>query len=154
MTNRTLTARIVMGAIILLQCLPFVVAAEPATPTPLKGTADGTIAVISAGPEGVSISGSAAGHATHLGLFTREELLLLNPVAGSFTGEMVFTAANGDQLWCTFAGNFISETDATGVYTITGGTGRFEQASGEATFSASLPDGVHFTVQFEGNLDW
>ncbi len=155
MINQRVTAAIALVSIILVQCVAFPAEARCATSEqPFKGNAEGTITGVSVGPAGVSLEGLAAGQATHLGLYTREEQLLLNPATGAFTGTMVFTAANGDQLTCTLAGNFISATDAIGVYTITGGTGRFEQATGEAEFFASLPDGIHYTVDFDGVLDW
>ncbi|HEU4934366.1 MAG TPA: hypothetical protein VFT48_19930 [Pyrinomonadaceae bacterium] len=153
MNKRRVIPAIAITAIVLLQCLSFYIPVK-GTPAPFKGNAEGAITDVSAGPEGVSLGGFATGHATHLGLYTREEQLLLNPVTGAFTGEIVFTAADGDQLHCTLTGNFISATDAVGVYTITGGTGRFEEASGEAEFFASLPDGIHYTVEFIGTLDW
>jgi len=156
MINRKVTTVIAIAAMILLQSAAFAFETRGATgtaPLPFKGNAEGTITGVSAGAEGVTLTGSAEGQATHLGQYTREEQLLLNPVTGTFTGTMIFTAANGDQLWCTIAGNFISATDAIGIYTFSGGTGRFEQATGEADFLASLPDGVHYTVEFDGVLE-
>jgi hypothetical protein len=93
----------------------------------------------------------STGTATFLGRFTREEHLFLNP-DGSFSGTVVFTAANGDELWATFGGAFTSATTAEGTYTFTGGTGRFEDATGEATFEAFTTDGVHVEVSFEGTV--
>ena len=154
MINQRITAVIALVAIILLQCITSPTKANTTAQQPFKGNAEGTITDVSAGPDGVALGGSAVGHATHLGLYTREEHLLLNPGTGAFTGTIVFTAADGSELHCTLAGNFISATDAIGTYTITGGTGRFEEASGEAEFFASLPDGIHYTVAFDGVLDW
>ena len=91
------------------------------------------------------------GTATHLGRFTREERLFLNP-DGSFSGTMVFTAADGDELWLDFSGAFTSPTTAEGTYTFTGGTGRFRHATGEAAFEAYTPDGVHVEAVFEGTI--
>lgn len=91
------------------------------------------------------------GTATHLGRFTREEQLFLNP-DGSFDGTIVFTAANGDELWLDFEGAFTSPTTAEGTYTFTGGTGRFEGASGGATFEAYTPDGIHVEATFTGTI--
>jgi hypothetical protein len=152
MKHRPVLAAIGIVALILLQLGTDVMSASP-KPRPFKGRAQGTITDVSVGPSGVLLTGFASGNATPLGLFTRHEHLLLDPTIGSFTGDIVFTAANGDELWCILSGNFISATDATGVYTITGGTGRFENAIGEAEFFASLPDGVHYTVDFDGSLD-
>jgi hypothetical protein len=91
------------------------------------------------------------GTATHLGQFTSEEELFLNP-DGSFSGIKVFTAANGDELWVDFEGAFTSPTTAEGTYTFTGGTGRFQGATGGATFEANSPDGVHLEANFEGSI--
>ena len=119
---------------------------------PFKGSAAGAIVGTTPGPEGVLLTVHAEGRATHLGRFIREEMVLLNPVTGTITGMVVFTAANGDQLIAEAAGQFTSPTTVAGTYTFTGGTGRFENVVGEADFSLSTPDGVHFTVEFEGSL--
>ena len=120
---------------------------------PFKGRAEGQITSFFPGPDGIAITTSAQGNATHLGLFTREEHILLNPNIGTVTGTITFTAANGDQLSCTVAGGFISQTVVSGSYSVTGGTGRFENSTGSATFILSTADGMHFTVSFEGTLD-
>src|SRR5262245_7845191 len=103
-------------------------------PGPLRADGDrpfrGSAAGIGTGvvpPNGLVIE--YTGTATHLGRFTREERLFLNP-DGSLTGTMVFTAANGDELWLDFEGALTSPTTAGGTYTFTGGTGRFQSASG------------------------
>jgi hypothetical protein len=119
---------------------------------PFSGNAEGAIVSASPDPEGVLLTVLADGRATHLGRFSREELLLLNPVAGTIAGTVVFTAANGDQLSGLVSGQFTSQTTVIGTYTFTGGTGRFKKASGEADFSLSTTDGGHFTVTFEGRV--
>ncbi len=88
------------------------------------------------------------GTATHLGLFTGEQQLFLNP-DGSFTGSIVFTAANGDELWADFSGEYTSPM-VDGSLTFTGGTGRFEDATGTVDFEGYTPDGVHITTAFDG----
>ena len=115
---------------------------------PFRGSAAGIVTGV-VPPNGLVIE--ATGTATHLGRFTREELLFLGP-DGSLAGEIVFTAANGDQLWVDVAGGFISPTTAVGTYTVTGGTGRFRGATGGAAFEAFTPDGVHVQVTFEGTI--
>ena len=117
-----------------------------------KGSAEGAVVSASPGPAGVLLTVLAEGEATHLGQFSREEVLLLDPSTGTVAGTIVFTAANGDQLTGTVAGQFTSPTAVAGTYTFTGGTGRFENAGGEAAFSLSTPDGTHFTVEFNGGL--
>jgi len=119
---------------------------------PFRGNAEGAIANVSPDPDGVVLTVVAQGNATLLGRFTREETVLFNPLTGTLTGAIVFTAANGDQLSGTVVGGFISPTAAAGTYTFTGGTGRFANATGGAAFAISTPDGVHFTVEFKGTL--
>jgi hypothetical protein len=56
-----------------------------------------------------------------------------------YDGEFVWTAANGDKLWGTYAGhmppNPAGYLDIQGYWFITGGTGRFEHATGEGPAS-------------------
>ena len=119
---------------------------------PFKGRGEGAIVGSVPHPAGVLVRVHAEGEATQLGRFSRDESVLLNPTTGSIAGTVVFVAANGDQLSGVLAGQFTSATTVAGTYTFTGGTGRFENATGEADFSLSTPDGVHFTVQFAGSL--
>ena len=123
-----------------------------AATVPFKGSAEGGIVSATPGPDGVLLRVLAEGHATHLGQFSREELVLFNPIAGTIAGTIVFTAANGDQLSGTVAGQFTSATTVAATYTFTGGTGRFANATGEADALLSTEDGVNFTVQFDGSL--
>lgn len=119
---------------------------------PFQGSAEGAVVGLAPDPGGVVLTVEAQGNATHLGRFTRDETILFNPGTGVFTGQIIFTAANGDQLFGDVDGAFISPTDATGTYTFFGGTGRFRNASGAADFYLISPDGVNFTVEFDGSL--
>lgn len=119
---------------------------------PFRGSAEGAIASALPDPGGVVLTVLAEGNATHLGRFSREEMVLFNPVTGTLTGLVVYTAANGDQLFGSVVGGFISPNTATGIYAFTGGTGRFANATGGAEFVISTPDGIHFSVDFEGTL--
>jgi hypothetical protein len=151
-TNSNATSKIFN---LLLAAVMLALAAQPAwagNQVPFKGRAEGAIASAVPGPTGVVITVLATGNATQLGQFSREETVLLDPGTGTITGHIVFTAANGDQLRCIFAGGFTSPTTAAGTYTFTGGTGRFAHASGAAAFTASTADGTNFSVQFEGAL--
>jgi hypothetical protein len=94
--------------------------------------------LISVNPPILSVRTSGSGKATHLGKYSfgmEHEVNLVNQAA---TGSIEFTAANGDRLYATFTGQGFS-TPIPGVLatvetaTITGGTGRFEDATGEFT---------------------
>ena len=119
---------------------------------PFKGSAKGAIVSALPDPAGVVLTVLANGNATHLGRFSREEILLFNPATGTVAGSISFTAANGDRLSGVVAGGFTSPTTAVGTYTFTGGTGRFENVTGTVGFSVSAFDGVQFTVEFDGKV--
>ena len=134
-------------------------AATHATSLPFRGDISGTTLGVFTPPATLEIILSGEGDATHLGRFTSEEHAIgtfPSPVA---TGTWVFTAANGDRLFAT--------TESTGtpvgpgvddvktVATITGGTGRFADASGAFTaLVRSSHEGVNgqFSGSFSGHL--
>jgi hypothetical protein len=75
-----------------------------------------------------------SGNATHLGRFNLSVDFTVTPSTGDAVGTATWTAANGDQIFATVAGHgdiivfptvVIVETQS-----ITGGTGRFANASG------------------------
>ena len=117
---------------------------------PFKGSAQGYITA-QIPPNGLFLEMS--GQATTLGQFTREEYAFIGP-DGSVVGTIVFTAANGDQLWVEIDGAFTSATDVEGLYTVTGGTGRFEGATGQAAFHAFTPDFSYAEVTFDGTVSY
>jgi hypothetical protein len=101
---------------------------------PLKGTVEGE--VVRAGqPPNLHVTGTGTGNATHLGRFTVEYDVMVNLAIGEGSGTATFTAANGDQLFTLNHGRLTptgnpGESRLVETYTITGGTGRFEGASG------------------------
>jgi hypothetical protein len=118
---------------------------------PLKGSAYED--VTSAQPVGndLQVTTVGAGIATHLGRFTREATVLIHP-DGTLDGTVTFTAANGDKLFTDLRGGLQSPTLISGLYTISGGTGRFTGASGSATFDATTADGLHAEITFSGTI--
>jgi hypothetical protein len=128
--------------------------ATAAHPVPFQGRAEASITgVVDTPPATRKLTASATGQATHLGRFTRTETLVINLATGTFTGTLAFTAANGDLLKADVAGHFTSPTgdSAEGTYVFTGGTGRFQNASGQAVFEATA-DGPGFDVTFKGTI--
>jgi hypothetical protein len=123
-------------------------AGKGGTNRPFKGVAKGTITKLL--PPDLEVE--YTGNATHLGRFTRFETAILKP-DGSVSGSIDYVAANGDELFTTFSGSFVNPTTATGTYTITGGTGRFEGATGTATFEA-VTDFQHVDVTFDGTISY
>jgi hypothetical protein len=84
----------------------------------------------------IYIQGDGTGNATHLGKFTVHYEVVLNLQTQVGTGTAIIVAANGDQLFTDNVGTVAptgnpNENQIVETYTITGGTGRFEGASGQ-----------------------
>lgn len=112
-------------------------AGNPSQPqsVPFKGTLSGTQSVTPLAFPFIAVDGSATGNATHLGLFTAHFPHTVNVTTRIGVGTYTFTAANGDTLTADFSGQasqaavVLIEEHAT----VTGGTGRFEGATGSFT---------------------
>ena len=74
-------------------------------------------------PDGALVLASV-GNATHLGRFTKVELLYLN--GAEISGSAIFTAANGDQLFAVFEGalGFTTSTNGAEAIEATGAKSR------------------------------
>ena len=78
---------------------------------------------------------SSEGTATHLGRYTTAGSFLVDLTTAGAGGPGIMVAANGDQLFNTGSGQATptgvpGELSIAGTSTITGGTGRFERATG------------------------
>jgi len=87
----------------------------------------------------ISVTATGSGRATQLGRFTVSYQVEVNVQTGAGTGlSAEFVAANGDSLFAEGSGQ-ATPTETPGTlnivenYTITGGTGRFANASGTIT---------------------
>lgn len=105
---------------------------------PFKGRLDGVYTLTFPGPTTLFVSGEGTGNATHLGRFTFEYDELVDLATGTGTGTYELTAANGDTLTADWTGYGVPTEDPTVLLvvenaTITGGTGRFVNASGSFT---------------------
>jgi hypothetical protein len=105
----------------------------------------------------VSVEGSRTGIATHLGRFTVTWEATVNLVDGSGSGSFHFIAANGDSIFTEDVGQ-AEPTDTPGVLriveinTITGGTGRFEGATGSFTLERLLDPTGLTSGSFDGTI--
>ena len=132
-------------AVIALLALNFVrVEAASSQPVPFKGASNNqAISAVPDGPDHVFVTTVGSGQAAHLGEFTFVSPHRSGLLDFSVEGAQIFTAANGDELHGWLVGFLQPVVDETGhVYlvgdvsgTITGGTGRFENATGAYTFS-------------------
>ena len=135
-TNRGLGRRTLLGLLVLAAlALPMQAAAD--NDLPLKGSETGTFQLL--GPcdtGGIALEVSGTGQATFLGSYSSRYRECFDPATGAVIGgSFTLTGANGDILYGTFGGQAIP-TGAPNVLAyddpgvITGGTGRFADASG------------------------
>lgn len=142
---------------------------KPAQPpaVPLKGSSQQqAISAVPIDPDHVFVTTVGTGTATHLGSFTFVSPHLSGLSDFSIEGTQHFTAANGDELDAELIGALRPEVDEDGhVFlvgdvdaTITGGTGRFANATGSFTFSlvfdtetAASTAEIDGTIRFAGN---
>ena len=84
---------------------------------------------------------AAEGKASHLGHYTLTGNFAVDVRVGMSTGAFTLTAANGDTLFLSEAGHGVAIGDfmhKVSVFTITGGTGPFEGATGSITSSLTF----------------
>jgi hypothetical protein len=137
----------------MLWVFPATVGADHAVP--LKGTVEYTVTSVTPQPDGtILVTAVGTSNLTHLGLVTSESSGVQH-VNGTATLEWAYTSANGDQLFASGEGAFTSPTSAAGTFTITGGTGRFMNATGAGNFVAVTTDGfIHTAETFEGTIQY
>jgi hypothetical protein len=98
---------------------------------------------------------NAAGTGTHVGLCTSESTVTWVERSGGvwFSGPLTITAANGDELFLdTFGWSFPDGGD--GDYVITGGTGRFEDATGSGSFDVVVNADGSQTATLDGTISY
>ena len=129
-----------------------------AAETPFKGKVNAVETVKVAFPT-LSVTRNGSGTATHLGKFTEHITLQVDIPTAHATGVATFTAANGDTLTATVEGQ-ATPTTTSGVvsiveaYTITGGTGRFADATGSFTLKMTLDQSTGVSSgTFSGTID-
>ena len=125
---------------------------------PFKGTLEGRLTVSTPiEPPLLSNLNEATGIASHLGRFTLKIPHIVNTMTRVATGTYEFTAANGDTMVATFTGQaslvspgVLSVLDTA---TITGGTGRFAEATGSFTAERVFVMATgEITGSFEGTI--
>jgi hypothetical protein len=115
-------------------------------------TTDATLTVMwfdpSTGDFGATIEGEGLGlHVGKMTITASATWTYVGPGLWWFEGTQTIVAASGDELYLT-GGGWGYEGYADGDYEITGGTGRFEGASGQGSFDVAS-DG---TATWDGTL--
>lgn len=91
----------------------------------------------------LDVVAEGVGTATHLGVITVERTATLTATSTAgvfdFNGQAVLTAASGEKLNTTITGTFNANVGhADLIYEWTGGTGRFEHATGTTFWSVDV----------------
>jgi hypothetical protein len=121
--------------------LAIVAASAVAAETPFKGTVNAVETGQVVFPTRF-LDREGTGNATYLGKYTEHVVMQINIPTLSSMGAATFTAANGDTLSASVVGQ-ATRTGPTALsivedYTITGGTGRFADATGSFTLESTL----------------
>lgn len=95
------------------------------------------------------LTASGSGIASHMGAITFTAPHDFDLLAGSYVSDAYLTTPNGDVLHIVTLGQFISQYDSIGSWTIVGGTGRFANATGSGT-SLNLAFGA--TITYTGTI--
>jgi hypothetical protein len=146
--NRTL--RLALAA---LAGLALLAPASQAVERPFHLVEKGTVAFD--GPNATSVG---TGQATHLGRFALYRSgTFSNPVGSvlEFDGQATLVAADGDELEASIEGTLDTAT-GTGLLTYewTGGTGRFQHATGTTTWWVVVNPDLTFSVVADGVIDY
>ena len=159
-----LASRGVMGLVVSTVLLFSCGQASAGKAVPFKGVAEEqAISAVPVDPDHVFVTTVGGGSATHLGAFTFVSPHLSGLSDFSIDGTQMFTAANGDELDADIVGQLHPEVDASGhvflvgdvTGTITGGTGRFDNASGSFTFSIVFDTQTfHSTATIDGMIQF
>ena len=118
--------------------LLMVMPAFASTMVPLKGDFAGGSMIGDFEFPFLNIDAQAEGNATHLGGFQVDIPHQLNVTNNSLAGNYIFTAADGDQVYADFTGQATPAAEPGYLEiaieaTITGGDGRFTDATGSFT---------------------
>ena len=132
-------------------------ASAVAAETPFKGTVNAEETVVPSPPI-ASLTRDGTGTATYLGRYTEHIVMTINLPTLSSTGTATFTAANRDTLTATVLGQATRTGPTTlsivEVYTITGGTGRFADATGNFTLHSTVDQTTGLSSgTFSGAID-
>jgi hypothetical protein len=137
------------GIRLLVTALAALALGGPATAgeqVPFEGSSSGVVTVTGVSYPFVTVSLVGEGVATHLGSFTVSAVVVLDVSidiehGGIPTGMWTLTAANGDQLFLAMGGHGIDATHGFGAFTVVGGTGRFQGATGYYEQIITFPTG-------------
>lgn len=100
---------------------------------------------------------TGTGYASYIGAVSVVGTDYFQPPANGLVavdGDGVLMGSDGDRIFLSFDGTVIdlATGEGTGVYVVTGGTGRFANATGHAAFTSTFAAPNGFTVAAQGTL--
>jgi hypothetical protein len=160
-----LTATLLLGAGLLLACQTAESKTKPHSRPFLAVGVAVWDNIFAAFDPNVGAQFEGSGHGTHLGKFVQVgDLFFYGPPDANGVipglGSVTLTAANGDELRFDYIGGLASTTGVgSGTLIFTGGTGRFENATGTGEFYAEIdlsggPLEAPMTVWLSGRLEY
>jgi hypothetical protein len=112
--------------------------ATKGTDRPFRGQSQSTTTIDLAAGTGTTDGTSQLSHFGTTTFHNDFTFTLTGPDTFTMVGTDTEVAANGDELFSDFAiTGTLSTGESTGAFTVTGGTGRFEHASGTSTIVAT-----------------
>ena len=157
----------VLGALTTLALRPSQASAKTSAQTlvPFEASVSETYTVARCGQWSICITATGTGQATHLGAITEHSAIVvdINPAdqqngCAPETRTTTLTAANGDTI--TMSGSGLTgcggSNEANDTYAVTGGTGRFQGASGSGSdhniHTQTGPGGGVALTTYQGDL--
>jgi hypothetical protein len=151
--------RLLVGLVAALAVsLASVAVSAAAAERPFKGTVNAVETGTIVGPTRFLVR-DGGGTATHLGKYTEHITMQINLPTRHSMGAATFTAANGDTLTATVDGQATPASPGVlsivEVYTVTGGTGRFADATGTFTMESTVNQATGLSSgTFSGAIDY
>ena len=149
--------RLFLALVATTALLASVAVSATAAETPFKGTVDAVETGTIVGSTRLLVR-DGGGNATHLGKYTEHITMQIDLPTRHSMGAATFTAANGDTLTATVEGQATPASPGmlsiVEIYTITGGTGRFADATGSFTLNSTVDTATGVSSgTFSGAID-
>lgn len=126
---------------------------------PFEASYSGTCTFVSLIGPVITVDCLVSGQGTHVGNSSQDGLVHINVLTGASTATSTVTAANGDEIFTTDTGTSTplggDETAVSATEIVTGGTGRFDGASGSFTLAGTVntvTEAISYTL--EGTISY
>jgi hypothetical protein len=143
------------GGVLALVLVFSSLASAQAVPRPYQANlVTTTTSVIPVSATEVMLTYTASGTGTHVGAYQEDGFYVLDLTTLAFVGGATATAADGSTFSFTIAGSFTGATTLAGTASVTDGTGRFAEITGELTFTGLQTSAINISAQASGWLQY